>query len=57
VTTPAGCAWTATSDVDWIRITAGQSGSGNGSVSYVIDSGGGRTGRLHVAGRTVTILQ
>jgi len=57
VTIPAGCAWTAASDVDWIRITAGQSGSGNGSVSYVIESGGGRTGTLRIAGRTVTILQ
>jgi hypothetical protein len=57
VTISAGCAWTAASDVDWIRITAGQSGSGNGSVSYVIESGGGRTGTLRIAGRTVTILQ
>jgi glucose/arabinose dehydrogenase len=57
VTMPAGCAWTAESGVDWIRITAGQSGSGNGAVSYVVESGGGRTGTLRVAGRTVTILQ
>ena len=57
VTIPSGCAWTATSDVDWIKITVGQSGSGNGSVSYLIAPGENRQGKLHVAGRVVTILQ
>jgi glucose/arabinose dehydrogenase len=57
VTVPAGCAWTATSSADWIRITAGQSGSGNGSVAYAVEPGGSRTGTLRIAGHTVIVLQ
>src|SRR5919201_1276100 len=35
VTAGTGCSWTAASNVSWITITAGASGSGNGSVSYL----------------------
>jgi len=34
VTAPAGCAWAAASGESWLTITAGASGSGNGTVSY-----------------------
>jgi hypothetical protein len=36
VTTQSGCAWTATSNAAWITITAGSSGTGNGTVSYTV---------------------
>ena len=32
----SGCAWTATSAAAWISISAGASGTGNGSVSYMV---------------------
>src|SRR5439155_12138360 len=34
VTTATGCSWTAASGATWITITAGASGSGNGTVTY-----------------------
>ncbi len=60
VTSPAVCSWTASSSVSWIAITAGSSGSGNGSVSYSVAanaSGNPRTGILIVAGQTFTVMQ
>src|SRR4029079_18395196 len=36
VTIPTGCSWTATSNVPWVSITSGSSGSGNGTVSYSV---------------------
>jgi hypothetical protein len=33
VTATSGCPWTASSNADWITVTAGSSGSGNGTVS------------------------
>ena len=37
ITTASGCSWTASSNSAWIAITAGSSGSGNGTVSYSVD--------------------
>jgi len=56
---PSGCAWTAASNVGWIIITSGGSGSGNGAVSFSVapNPGGPRTGTLSVAGRTFTVTQ
>ena len=34
VTAPAGCNWTAASNADWITITSGLTGSGNGDVVF-----------------------
>ena len=34
VTTDSGCPWTASSDSNWLTITAGASGSGSGTVTY-----------------------
>jgi hypothetical protein len=47
------------SNVPWITITAGASGSGIGGVSYVVaaNTGAARTGTLTVAGKTVTFSQ
>jgi len=36
VTAPTGCAWTAVSNVTWIAIASGASGSGNGTVGYMV---------------------
>jgi len=61
VTAPAGCGWTAVSNVAWITITAGASGSGNGSVTYAVAAYIGnpknRTGTMTIAGRTFTVTQ
>jgi len=60
VTASVGCAWTATSNVPWITITSGASGSGNGTVSYSVQnlpSTDSRTGTMTIAGQTFTVTQ
>ena len=59
VTSEAGCAWTASSDADWITINSGGSGNGNGGVSYTVapNAGASRTGTLTIAGQTFTVGQ
>ncbi|MGD0651289.1 MAG: S8 family serine peptidase, partial [Verrucomicrobiia bacterium] len=59
VTTSASCAWTATSSAGWLTITAGNSGTGNGTVSYFVaaNTGATRTGTLTIAGQSVTVSQ
>jgi M6 family metalloprotease-like protein len=59
VTSAAGCAWTASSDSSWLHVTAGASGSGNGSVSYSVDANGGaaRAGHITAQGQTFTLTQ
>ena len=60
VTSPAGCGWSATSNDGWITITAGASGTGNGTVSYSVSEntgGANRTGTLSIQGNTFTVTQ
>lgn len=59
ISTTAGCAWTAVSNVSWITITSGTSGSGPGTTGFNIDanSGSSRTGTLTIAGQTFTVTQ
>jgi len=60
VSAPAGCAWTASSNVPWITITSGSSGSGNGTVMYAVapnSSTSARTGTMTIAGQTFTVYQ
>ncbi|MCX7634524.1 MAG: BACON domain-containing protein, partial [Syntrophales bacterium] len=60
VTAPDGCAWTAVSNnTSWLQVTAGASGSGNGTVNYTVaaNAGAARVGSVTVAGQTVAILQ
>ena len=61
VTVATGCAWTAVSNVPWITVTGGASGSGNGTVTYSVGPYGGppknRTGTLTIAGKTFTVKQ
>lgn len=60
VTTTDGCAWTAVSAAEWISITNGASGSGNGEVSFSALANGltaERTGTIQVADKTFTVTQ
>jgi uncharacterized protein (TIGR03437 family) len=59
VTTGDVCFWSATTDVSWIQITFGVSGTGNGGISYhVLDNTTAqRTGSIHVGSLTYTITQ
>jgi Zn-dependent metalloprotease len=60
VTTSASCSWTATESVSWIQITSGSSGTGNGTVSYVVDpktGGGSRVYTMIIAGKSFTVSQ
>ena len=56
----AGCPWTAVSQVPWIIVTTGASGSGNGTVQFTVQarlSGGPRSGTIAIAGQTFTVNQ
>jgi len=59
VTDSDGCGWTAASNAGWIHVTAGASGTGNGTVSYSVDanSGAARSGTMTIAGKTFTVSQ
>lgn len=60
VVAPNGCAWTATTNANWITITSGASGSGNGTVNFTVAAQTAfttRTGTLTVAGQSLTITQ
>lgn len=60
VTTATGCRWTARSNVGWISISSGSSGTGKGTVKYTVAANktkAARTGTLTVAGYSVTISQ
>ena len=53
------CTWTVTNTIDWIRITAGDSGAGNGLLQFVVPSnpGASRTGVLTIAGQSYSVVQ
>lgn len=60
VISQGGCNWTAVSNDAWISMTAGSSGSGNGTVQFMVAenfSPSPRTGTMTVAGRVCTISQ
>jgi len=60
VQTPAGCSWTATSNVGWLAITAPPPGSGAGTVGFSAasnPSATARTGSLTIAGLTYAVTQ
>jgi hypothetical protein len=53
VTAGPGCAWTAVDNATWISITAGSTGTGNGTVNYSVMpdvTASARTATLTVAG-------
>ena len=54
------CAWTATSESDFITITSGGSSGGNGTVSYAVAANTNSfplTGTMTIAGQTFTVTQ
>ena len=59
VNAAGGCAWTAASNVPWISITAGATGSGAGQVAFTVagTNGPSRSGTMTIAGRTFTVNQ
>jgi hypothetical protein len=59
VTTGSGCSWTATRNDGWIEIISGSSGTGSGTVVFMVFAfrGGARSGTLTVAGHTITVNQ
>ncbi len=60
VSTEGTCAWSATSQAPWIEIASGTAGTGDGSVSIVIDAAdafGTRSGSVTVGDSTVVITQ
>ena len=59
VKTAGGCAWAANSNVNWLSITAGATGSGNGTVRYTAaaNTGPQRTGTITAGGQTFTVNQ
>jgi hypothetical protein len=60
VTAPSGCNWTATSNAAWITLTSGNSGKGDGTVTYSVaanNTTSPRNGTLTIAERTFTVNQ
>ncbi len=54
------CAWTAISNNDWIQISSGASGTGNGSISYSVSANSSaqpRTGSISVGSAAVSVTQ
>jgi len=59
VTVAAGCAWTASTNSDWIAVTSA-TGNGNGTVSYSVGANPGaesRSGVLSIGDRSHAITQ
>ncbi|HEY3132412.1 MAG TPA: BACON domain-containing carbohydrate-binding protein [Acidobacteriota bacterium] len=60
VSGPGDCSWTAKSNVNWILITAGVTGKGDGVVNYSVaanTTGATRSGAITIAGQTFTLTQ
>jgi hypothetical protein len=59
VTATSGCAWAATTDVNWITVTSSSTGNGNGTLSIAVAANNGdqRTGTVEVADQVLTIRQ
>jgi hypothetical protein len=59
VTTQSDCSWLASSGVSWIAITSGSSGTGSGTVGYLIspNAGKSRSAVSTIAGQLFTFNQ
>lgn len=58
------CAWTAESNADWITVTGGSAGTGNGVITFSVASNvthnapsAPRTGTVTIAGQAFTVSQ
>ena len=52
VTTSTGCPWSAVSNSSWLTITAGASGTGNGTFTWTVAANAGNSARIG----TVTVM-
>jgi len=60
VSASGGCAWAAVSNVPWITVTKGSSGSGGGNVEFTVDvnaTGAARSGTITIGAQVFTIEQ
>lgn len=59
VTSATNCDYSAVSNANWITVTAGNPGSGNGAVSFSVlqNSGLVRSGTITIGGQTFTVNQ
>jgi len=59
VSTGEGCPWTASSNVSWITVTSGGSGSGSAAVGFDVadNTSPARVGTLTIASQTFTVSQ
>lgn len=59
VSVTSGCAWTAVSNDNWITVTSGSPGSGNGTIGYSVttNTSAARVGTITIAGQTFTVNQ
>ena len=59
VTTAGSCAWTASTNVPWLTVTSGASGTGNGTVSYTVgpNTGAARLALLTISDQTFALTQ
>jgi hypothetical protein len=60
VSAPGGCTWTAKSNVAWLAVVEGQTGSGNGTVRVTVaanTTGAPRTGTVTIGSQTFTVRQ
>ena len=56
----SSCTWNATTDSAWITITSGSTGSGNGTVGFLVQPHTGatyRAGSITIAGQPFTVIQ
>ena len=60
VSAPGGCPWTAKSNVAWLTVVEGETGTGNVTVRVAVGanaSGAPRTGTVTIGGQTFTVRQ
>jgi hypothetical protein len=59
VRTTDGCGWAAASNASWLTVTAGDTGSGNGTVRYAAaaNTGPPRNGTITAGGHAFTVTQ
>src|SRR5439155_1689519 len=60
VTAPVGCTWAVSSSVNWLTVSSGASGTGNGTVTYLVAANtsiNGRIGTIAIDGQTLTVMQ
>ncbi len=59
ITASSGCSYEASSDSPWIQFVSGASGSGNGTLTYIVrpNSGDARSGAITVGSQSFTVTQ